>query len=163
MVGWRGARVYFLDIHISGDIVSIEECLKGGGGRRSRGGHGWRGSALEGAGAGESAEEGGPVVASVGVAAGGEAVPSPAGVKGEPVRVTVPSRAISREFVRSSTGRRESEGGSSSPNASMMEPTSLFRDVLQPATVLATAARSASILERYSAAVECDSEVWPKR
>jgi hypothetical protein len=45
----------------------------------------------------------------------------------------------------------------------MMEPASSFRDVLQLASVLTTVARSASILERYSAVVECDSEVLPKR
>jgi hypothetical protein len=56
------------------------------------------------AGASEAESEGGPADAS----AGEGAVSSSADGKGEPVRVTAPSKATSREFVRSS--RRASEG-----------------------------------------------------
>ncbi len=157
MKGRRGARVYFLDILITGEICALEESLKGGGvgGPEEATGRGGPGSSLGGAGVGESAGGGCPAVAPVGAAAGGEAVSSPADVKGDPVRVTVPSRVTSRESVRASSW--ESEGELSSPNASMMEPASSFRDVLQPATVLATTPRSASMLERYSADEECDT------
>jgi hypothetical protein len=77
------------------------------------------------------------------------------------VRVPASSKATSREVVRSS--RRASEGESSSPKASKMEPASSCLDVFQLVSVLTTVARSASILERYSADVECDCEVLPKR